>query len=242
MVIRLLYKYISSKPKKQIFIIVGISEQQFKAISKYWEKHDGPNSFDRKPFRMFNIPDDEDSIIELFQKYYGKDKWYELIKSHEDKIYKIKTPHYDIDYLIKYIVFNDDDTIDRVEARIDPNGKVRIDHGKYGDLTLTIKEIYDCKDSFEFLDKYYPQVEKDSDEYDEMSYELDKDFFEGDNGFVDSLEDHILSELSGIITKPYGVDVDYVVLEDGKKEDFDRQLKMFEQFDRIKTLINFSCK
>jgi len=215
---------------------VEISKQQFNAISKYWENHGGPNFFDELPFRMFSIPKDKKTLVELAKKYYGEENWNELIKSFIGKKYKIKTPHYNIDYLITDI----DDSIDLVEVAIDPNGKVKIDHSQYNPIILTIKEIYDCKDSFEFLDKYYPQVEKDSPQYDEMSYELDRDFFDGDNGFIDSLEEYILSQLSGIITKPYGVEIDYVVMEDGKEEQFPKEPNLSEQFDRIKTLINFS--
>lgn len=219
---------------------MGITRQQYKAISKYWEKHGGPNFFDRTPFRMFNISRERNDILQLAKRYYGERNWVRLIESFIGKKFKIKTPHYDIDYLITGIEQYGLDDIDRVEVAIDPNGKVIIDHSQYDPITLTIKEIYDCNDSFEFLDKYYPQVEKDSPQYDEMSYELDRDFFDGDNGFIDSLEEHILSQLSGIITKPYGAEIDYVVMENGKEEQFPKDSNLSEQFDRIKTLINFS--
>lgn len=243
MVIRLLYKYISSKPKKQIFIIVEISKELINAFSKYWEKKGGVNFFDDTPFRIFSVPHNKTNNVKIAKEYYGgEEKWIEIIKGFIGKQFKIKTPHYDINYLIKYFDFYDDGQIERVEVDVDPNGKVRIDYGKYGDLILTIEQIFNCKNGGELLDKYYPQVEKDSEEYNKMWYELDMDFFDGMNNFVDSLEEHILSELSGIITKPYGAEVEYVVMENGKKEQFTNESNLSEQFDRIKTLINFSCK
>ena len=213
-----------------------ISEQQYKAISKYWEKHGGPNFFDTTPFRMFNIPNNRDAILELAKRYYGEENWYNQIKSHIGKIYNLKTPHYDIDYKIADIDQYDEGDIDRIEVKIDQNGKIDIGGGR----NLTIKEIYECEDVYEFLKKYHPEVDEDSELYDEMAYNIDKEFFDGNNWLVESMEENILSRLSTIITKPYGAQIDYVVLENGNDEDFDRQLKMFEQFNRIKILINFS--
>lgn len=217
-----------------------ISEQQYKAIAKYWEKRGGPNFFDELPFRMFNISDDRMTILELAKRYYGgEEKWRETINKFIGKRFNLKKFNYDIDYIITDIDFNDDwDDIERVEVKIDPNGKVNID----GNLTLTIKEMSKIKDGYDFLDKYYPEIERDSAEYDQNGYELGLDFFTEDSGFVEALEDYILSDLSGVITKPYGANIDFITVLPGDEEDFDRQLKMFEQFDRIKTLINFSCK
>jgi len=230
------YKYISSKPKKQIFIIVGITEQQYKAISKYWEKKGGPNFYDGTPFRMFKIPRERNAILELAKRHYGEKNWYKLIQSHIGKKYNLKTPHYDIDYLISEIDQYGEGDIDRVVIKIDPNGKVDIN----GTLTLTIKEIYDCKDVYELLDIYFPNVDGSSEQYEEMAHDLDVDFFGENNSFVDSLEENILSKLSSVITKPYGADIDYITIEDGKQEDFEKLKEMSEQFGRIKTLIRYS--
>jgi hypothetical protein len=219
---------------------MGISEQQFEVISKYWGKKGGPNFFDELPFRMFNITNDRSTILNLAKRYYGgEEKWKDIINQFIGKRFNLKTTNYDIDYIITDIDFSDEwEDIERVEVKIDPNGKVDID----GNLTLTIEEMSKIKDGYDFLDKYYPEIEKGSAEYDQNGYELGLDFFTEDSGFVEALEDYILSELSSIITRPYGANIDFVTILPGVEDDFNRQLKMFEQFDRIKTLISFSYK
>jgi len=215
---------------------VNPSKQQLSALYKYWDINGGPNFLDNRPFRMFDITKDGETVANIAKDYYGGEKnWLSQIENIVGTIHNVETPHFNIDYIINDIEWGDGD-IDRVEVGINPEGTIDVD----GQLILNMEDIYKLSDASEFLEKYYPHIEPDTPEYDQRYQELTINFFDGDSAFIESLGDTISASLSKIITKPYGPYIDYLVVEYGKKEDFNKQTDMSEQFDRIKTLIGFS--
>lgn len=212
------------------------SKQQLLALYRYWDINGGPNFLDSRPFRMFDIPKNGETVANIAKDYYGGEKnWLSLIESNVGTIHNVETPFFNIDYIITEIEWGSGD-IDRVEVGINPEGTIDVD----GQLILNVEDIYKLSDASEFLEKYYPHIEPDTPEYDQRYQELTMNFFDGDSAFIDSLEDTISASLSKIITKPYGPYIDYLVVDYGKKEDFNKQTDMSEQFDRIKTLIGFT--
>jgi len=213
-----------------------LSKSQIDVLTKYWEKYGGPNFFDPRPFQMFKIKKTSKSMADVGKSYYGEENWKRIIDGFLNQKFQITSPHYIFDYIIKDIDIDEDGEIYHIVVDIDPNGKIKL----YNNKLISLSELYWLSSPEEMVEKYFPELEPGSTSYDELIHDLDIDFFRDDAMIYDALEDIILNQLSDKITKPYGAEINSVIPEMGKKEDFEQSSDMTESLFRIKQLIKFS--
>ena len=213
-----------------------VQKEKIQVLFKYWEKYGGPDFFNLKPFHTFNIPTDDKTLVEVAKIYYGEENWRNNIYGIIGKKFRIDTPHYKFDYIVKDIDMDVDGEIYRIEVDIDPNGTIKL----YNNKITTNLELYKFSGPDELAQKYFPELEPGSTSYNELINDLEIDFFMEDAGYYDALEDMVTSDLNRIITKPYGAEINYTAPQLGRIEDFEQNSDMTESLFRIKQLIKFS--
>ena len=175
-------------------------------------------------------------MADVGKSYYGEENWKRIIDGFLNQKFQITSPHYIFDYIIKDIDIDEDGEIYHIVVDIDPNGKIKL----YNNKLISLSELYWLSSPEEMVEKYFPELEPGSTSYDELIHDLDIDFFRDDAMIYDALEDIILNQLSDKITKPYGAEINSVIPEMGKKEDFEQSSDITESLSRIKKLIKFS--